>query len=71
MFYRFSSVIRDKLVCLNVAEKGVRTIHKAKVYTSFLRLEQGVGHIHRWVLYTRNNGTVIIIFIKLLLIKRH
>ena len=40
-FYRFSSVIREKLICLNDYEKGVRTIHKAKVYTSFLRPEQG------------------------------
>ena len=56
VFYRFSSVIREKLICLNVSEKGVRTIHKAKVYTSFLRPEQGVRLIYRCVLYTRNYG---------------
>ena len=52
VFYQFSSVIREKLVCLSVSEKGVCTIHKAKVYTSFLRPGQGVHLIYRCVLYT-------------------
>ena len=59
MFYRFSSVIREKMICLNISERGVRTIHKAKVYTSFLRPEEGVRLIYRCVLYKRNYGIPI------------
>ena len=46
MFHKFSSVFREQLTCHNVYEKEVRTIHKAKVSTSFQRPEQGC------VLYT-------------------
>ena len=54
VFYRFSSVIREELICRNISEKGVRTIHKARVYTSFLRPEQGVRLIYGCVLYMQN-----------------
>ena len=40
----------------NISEKGVRTIHKAKVYTSFQRPEKGVRLIYGCVLYTQNYG---------------
>ena len=33
--YWFSSVIHEQFNYHNISEKGVRTIHKAKVYTSF------------------------------------
>ena len=34
-FTGFSSVIHEELIFHNISEKGLRTIHKAKVYTSF------------------------------------
>ena len=40
----------------NIPKKGVHTIHKAKVYTSLLRPEQGVRLIYGCVLYTQNYG---------------
>ena len=43
----------------NIPEKGVRTMHKARVYTSLLRPEQGVRLINRCLLYTRNYGTCL------------
>ena len=57
--YWFSSVIHEQLNDHNISEKGVRTIHKAKVYTSFKRPEQGVRLIYGCVLYTRNYGNWI------------
>ena len=57
VFHQFSSVFREELTCHNVYEKGVRTIHKAKVSTSFQRPEQGVRLIYGCVLYTRNYGS--------------
>ena len=59
VFHQFSSVFREELTCHNVYEKGVRTIHKAKVSTSFQRPEQGVCLIYGCVLYTRNYGTYL------------
>ena len=41
-FYCLSSVIHEELISHNNSEKGVHTIHKAKVYTSFIRPGQGV-----------------------------
>ena len=34
-FYWVSSDIHEELISYNNSQKGVRTIHKAKVYTSF------------------------------------
>ena len=31
----YSSVIREELISHKISKKGVRTIHKSKVYTSF------------------------------------
>ena len=59
VFHQFSSVFREELTCHIVYEKGVRTIHKAKVSTSFQRPEQGVRLIYGCVLYTRNYGICI------------
>ena len=56
VFYRLSSFIREELISHNVPDKGLRTINKAKVYTSFLRPEEGVCLIYRCVLYTGNYG---------------
>ena len=47
------------LIINNISEKGVRTIHKAKVYTSSQRVKQGVRLIYGCVLYTRNYGMPI------------
>ena len=44
-FYWFSSVMHE-LIFHNISEKGVHTIHKAKVYTSLKGLYKGC------VLYT-------------------
>ena len=57
MFYHLFSIIHEELICHNDSEMEVRTIHKAKVYTSFVRFEQGVCLIYRCVLYTRKYGT--------------
>ena len=34
-FYWLSSVTHEELISYDNSEKGVRTIHKAKAYTSF------------------------------------
>ena len=34
-FYWFSSIIHEALIFCNIFEKGVHTIHKARVYTIF------------------------------------
>ena len=47
----FSSVIHEELKY--ISERGLRTLHKAKVYTSFSRPEQGVYLIYACVLYTQ------------------
>ena len=51
MFYCLSSVIHEELFSYNHSEKGVRTIHKAKVYTSFIKPGQGV--LYKGASYTR------------------
>ena len=61
VFHQFSCIIREELICHSVSEKGVRTIHKAPVYTSFQRPEQGVRLIYGCILYTRNYGIYIYI----------
>ena len=53
-FYWFSSVNHEELIFHNISENGLHTIYKAKVYTSFLRPEQGVLFIFGCVLYSRN-----------------
>ena len=55
-FTGFLALIKS-LILNNISEKGVRTIHKAKVYTSFQRPEKGVRLIYGCVLYTRNYGS--------------
>ena len=55
-FYWFSSVIHEKLIFHNVSEKVVRTIHTAKISTSFLRPEQGVRFIYGCGIYMQNYG---------------
>ena len=56
-FYWLSSVIHEEMIYYNNSEKGVRTVHKAMVYTSFERPGQGVRLIYGCVLNTRNYGT--------------
>ena len=55
-FNWISRVIHEELNCHNISENRVRTIHNAKVYTSFSRSEQGMRLIYGCILYTRNYG---------------
>ena len=55
-FTGFLVSIHEEFILHDISEKRVRTIHKAEVYTSFLRPEEEVRLIYGCVLYTQNYG---------------
>ena len=51
---RFTGFLAFIYEMMIFSEKGLRTVHKAKVYTSLKRPEQGVRLMYGCVPYTQN-----------------